>query len=235
MVAAVWIVGGKPDAPGREELRYSLRSVAANAPAITGAWIVGDVPDWFAGVRMPVTPLGDKFGNQKQSIERFVNYPGAPDQFVLMNDDMFIKQPIDGPLPTFRNKNPLSAWAKAEGKLNNWHHAVIATGEWTAAQTSTDPFIYESHTPLTYNTAALRGVLEQYPTGRVFAVGEVYPIAGAADQGVHAGNAKCKANDSLDTKLQLDMPYLSGNPDSWRGKLGEWAKAQWPQPCKWEQ
>ena len=217
MTTAVYVVGGTPDEPGRTELKYSLRSLAANAPCIDEVWVVGDVPDWFAGVRMPLVPLADKMGNQRQSIERFVNYPAAPDTFVLLNDDMYIKQPIDGDLPTYRNKNPLSTWANAEGRLNNWHRCVIATAEWTAEQTGTDPHIYESHVPLTFDTTALRDVLAAYPDDRPFAVGEVYPIAGAGGEGTHAGNAKCKADDSFATKLALPMPYLSGNPDSWRG------------------
>lgn len=233
MTAAVWIVGGQPDAPDRDELRHSLRSVAANAPVITEAWIVGDVPDWFAGVRLPLEPKPTKFGNQFASIKALVNLPGAPETFWLMNDDMYVTEPVDGDLPTYRSKNRLSGWLRAEGRSNGWHRAVAATAEWTAERTGQEPYIYEAHVPLRFRTAVLREVVNAYPDPDLFAVGEVYPIAGCGGEGVHAGNAKCKT-EALETKLGQPMPYLSGSPGSWNGALGEWVRAQWVEPCRWE-
>lgn len=235
MTAAVWVVGGPGD---REDLRHSLRSVATNAPDIAEAWVIGDVPGWFAGVKMPLEPLAEKFANQRASLTAFVNYPAAPSSAYIFNDDMFVIEPVTGLLPTCRNKNPASSWAKAEQdggrSLNTWHRAVLATAQWTAKRTGADPFIYEAHTPLLFDTALLRDAINDYPDDQPFAVGELYPIAGLGGEGSHCGNAKVKAADSLDTKLANPMPYLSGNPDSWTGSLGEHIRSTFTTPCQWE-
>lgn len=235
MVAAVWVVGGPTD-DDRNDLRHSLRSIATNAPYITEAWIVGDVPHWFAGTRMPLEPLAEKFANQRQSLTAFVNYPAAPAEFVLMNDDMFAIEPHTG-VVTCRNKGRLSAWTaaeKADRKLNAWHRAVITTAEWVAKQVGPDPLIYECHTPLLFNTERLREAINDYPAGQPFAVGELYPIAGTGGEGKHRGNAKCAANDHLEHKLGLDMPYLSASPPTWAGAVGKHIRGMFPEACGWE-
>lgn len=233
MVAAVYIVGGDGD---REDLRYSIRSLI-NAPCIDDVWVVGDVPAWFGGVRVPLDPLPEKFANQRQSVTRFVNLPGAPEAFYLLNDDMYVREPVAGDLPTCRNRHPLSRWTDVERNerpLNTWHRAVISTGEWTAEQTGTDPFVYECHTPLLFDTALLRDAVNRYPAGRPFAVGELYPIAGIGGAGEHCGNAKVKAHDSLEAKLANPMPYLSGNPDTWVGAFGDLIRRMFPHPSRYE-
>lgn len=243
MTAAVWIVGGPSD-DDRADLRYSLRSVAANAPFITETWVVGDVPRWFAGVRMQLEPQSEKFANQRQSITRLANYPGAPAKFVLMNDDMFVIEPTDG-VVTSRYRNPLSTWAAVhrdavdrEGAHPNdcWQCCIIDTAEWTAAQTGTDPWLYECHTPLLFDTGRLRDALNAYPADRRFVVGELYPVAGCGGDGEHLGNAKVKKNDHsvLAAKLGNPMPYLSCGPDSWHGVVGDHIRAQFTKPCQWE-
>lgn len=233
----VYVVGGEPDSPGRDEMRYSLRSFATNLNIeIRDVWAVGDVPDWFAGARLPLAPHADKFCNQRRSLESYVNLPGAADRLVVLNDDMFATEPHNE-IVVCRNRSRVSKWAAAEqadGRtLNAWHRAVIATGTWVGETTDTDPFVYECHTPLMFDTKRLRDALAAYPTGQPFAVGELYPLAGIGGAGEHRGNAKVKA-ESLAEKLANPMPYLSGNPDSWRGSLGDYIRKTFPTPCRWE-
>lgn len=232
MVTAVWVVGGPGD---REDLRHSLRSVATNAPFITEAWVVGDVPTWFNGVSMALEPKALKFENQRASLTAFANHPGAPDEFALFNDDMFLIEPVES-LPVIRNKKSASQWNLGHPKHgpNCWVCAVQNTAAWVANKTGTDPFLYENHTPLMFSTRRLRDVLNTYPTGQSFAVGEVFPIAGIHGPGHTAGNAKVKGSDPIADKLTLPMPYLSGNPDSWDGHLGRYIREMFPRPCCWE-
>lgn len=235
MVAAVYVVGGSTN-DDRNDLRHSLRSLR-NAPDVTEVWVVGDVPAWFTGVKMPLVPLLEKFANQRQSLTCLVNYPGAPERFYLFNDDMFVTERVNGPLPTCRNKNRLSGWTDAERvqrKLNSWHRAVISTSEWAATQTGIDPWVYECHTPLLFDTSRLRDAINAYPD-QPFAVGELYPLAGAGGEGEHYGNAKCAANDRLEHKLALDMPFLSASPPTWDGALGDHIRALFPHPSKYEE
>jgi len=234
--AAVWIVGG-PALDDRSDLRYSLRSVAANCPSITEAWVIGDVPGWFTGVKMPLPPHPEKFANQRASLTAFVNHPGAPERFVLANDDMYVIEPAPAHLPAYRNKNPLSGWVDAERserRLNAWHRAVIATAEWVADKTGTDPYIYECHVPLMFHTATFRDLINAYPADRPFAAGELYPLAGCGAAAGHAGNAKCGKADSLAAKLANPMPFLSSSPDTWPGVVADHVKPLFPDPSPWE-
>lgn len=232
----LYVVGGEPDAPGRDEMRYSLRSIEANLNiGYRDVWAVGAVPDWFAGVRMELPPKAEKFANQLASITAYVNHPGAAEHVVILNDDMYATEPHNE-IVVCRNKNRASRWAaaeKAERDLNTWHRAVIATATWVGEITDTDPYIYECHSPLPFSTKRLRDAIAAYPLGQPFAVGELYPIAGVGPEGEHRGNAKVK-HETLAEKQALPMPYLSGSPGSWSGALGEWVRAQWPTPCRWE-
>lgn len=237
MTAAVYIVGG-PTADDRADLRHSLRSLA-NAPDVTEVWVVGDVPVWFKGVKMPLPPLADKFANQRQSLTTFVNFSGSPKRFYLFNDDMFITERVVGQLPTCRNRNPASRWLNAEREQgirpNAWHRAVMATAGWMSERLGGDSLIYECHTPLLFDTARLRDLINAYPPDQPFAVGELYPGAGLGGDGEHCGNAKVKASDALDHKRSLPMPYISGNPDSWTGQLGDWIRDLFPHPSPFEE
>ena len=77
-----------------EELRYSLRSVAKNAPH-RDVWIVGTVPSWTQNVKgLPLTAADEKFANQRQSLTAAAGEKGISDPFVLFNDDMFVMEPI---------------------------------------------------------------------------------------------------------------------------------------------
>lgn len=236
MTAAVYVVGGPGD---REDLRYSLRSLS-NAPCITEVWIVGDVPTWANPTRaLRVSPKPEKFENQRQSLEVFASTPDAPPQFYLFNDDMFIVEPVEGLLPTYRTLNPASSWPDAECKtrtLNKWHFAVMATAEWVGQRVNEDPWLYECHVPLLYDTATFRGLMDEYPKGRPFAAGELYPLAGIGGEGESVGNSKCANPDaqSLASKLSLRMPFLSCSPASWDGATGAYVRSAFPDPCKWE-
>lgn len=243
MAAGVWIVGG-PAENDRDDLRHSLRSFAAHAPQITEAWVIGDVPDWFAGIRMPLPPHPEKFANQRASLTAFVNHPGAPAEFWLLNDDMVLLEPT-AELPIVRaHASTAQQWADdhAAYRTNRrcvpscYQCAVAETAAWTVQQTGQDQPIYEAHTPLLFDTARLRDVLHSYPADRPFAVGEVYPIAGAGGPGQRAGNAKVRANEAriLREKLDLPMPYLSSSPESWAGVVGAWVRPRLPESCRWE-
>ena len=235
-VDLVYVVGGEPDSPGRDEMRYSLRSFETNLHLdYRDVWAVGTPPDWFAGARLPLPALADKFANQRQSLTAYVNLPGAADRLIVLNDDMYATEPHNE-IVVCRNRHPASRWAAVEQQertLNTWHRAVIATATWVSEITDTDPWIYESHTPLVFDTKRLRDALAAYPTGQPFAVGELYPIAGAGPEGEHRGNAKVKT-ETLTEKLALPMPYLSGSPGSWNGPLGRYIRGQFTTPSRYE-
>lgn len=235
-VDAVYIVGGVPDEEGREELRYSLRSIHKNLRmTIRDLWIVGDVPDWFTGMKMPLEPKPDKWRNQRASLEAYVNHPNAAAEFILLNDDHYLIEPVEVIEPV-RNKKPASNWAAGHGlhDWSCWTCAVKQCAAWVSGQVVDDVYLYENHTPLQFNTERLRAALLACPDDVPFMAGAVFALAGIGYPGTTGGNAKVKANDALADKLALPIPYISGNPDSWRGELGAHIKGMFPDPCRWE-
>ena len=242
----VYVVGG-PAENDREDLRYSLRSFAKNyqGPAFRDVWVVGDVPDWFTGARLPLPPHPEKFQNQRASLTAYVECAGAAASFVLANDDMFLIEPIDGPLPIVRASAETGIqYATVHRNFSRYGRCVPScyqcqvseTAVWTVDRLGHDAPIYEAHSPLLFDTGRLREVLAEYPEGRPFAVGEVYPIAGLGGEGVVAGNAKVRRNDAatLAKKLGNPMPYLSCSPESWAGVVGSYVKPLFTEPSPWE-
>jgi hypothetical protein len=240
----LWIIGGEPDAPGREEFRYSLRSFTANPPVeYRSVWVVGDVPDWLSddARKLPLAPKPIKYENQRASLTAYVNHPDAAPTFLLLNDDFFAKRLV-AELPIY-HRGHHSSWSAPHKQAvkrehghprDCWQCCVVDTADWVAEQAGVDPWIYENHTPLIFSTARMRDALNAYPAGRRLAIAQLYPLAGAGGEGVHGGNAKCKNPDSFAHKLALPMPYLSCSPESWRGPVGAWARQQWPDASKWE-
>lgn len=232
----VYVVGG--DTPDdRSDLRHSLRSMAANLRIdVRDVWVVGDVPAWFTGAKMPLEPKQAKFENQRASIEAYVNHPGAAESFALLNDDMFCLESTDAIEP-IRNKASSDTWNADHQVVHGpdcWTCAVRDTAAWTSEQTGGPIHLYENHTPLVFDTKLLRDLVNAYPRDRRFVVGELFALAGIGGPGRVAGNAKVKAHDSLDAKLALDMPWISGNPDSWDGALGDLIRGTFPDPSPWE-
>jgi hypothetical protein len=232
MTAAVWYVGG-PDPDDRLELRHSLRSVAVNAPVIDEAWVVGDVPDWFAGVKVPLEPQPEKFANARQSITRFVNLPAAPAEFYLFMDDVFVTEPVVGRLPVC-HLGPVANFSAYKTGTGTYADAVRQTADWLAEHGHPDPLAYLGHTPVPLDTARVREFLDTYPADRRLEPFLLYVVAGTDGPGTRQGNAKCAAEDGFVHKRDLPIPFLSSNPDTWTGQVGRYIRGLFTEPCKFE-
>lgn len=232
MTAALYILGG-PSINNREDFRYSLRSLT-NAPDVTEVWAAGDIPTWFTGTRIPLVPQPEKFANQRASLTAFLNYPGAPDSFYLFNDDMFVTEPVVGQLPTC-HMGRASTERKRLGTIrNSWARAVFQTAAWMEDQGHGDVLVYEAHTPLLFNTARLKALVNSYPSHMPLAVGEMYTQAGIGGEGTNCGNAKVRPGDDLAVKAAMPMPYLSGNDITWQGELGDMVRGLFTTASRWE-
>ena len=224
-----------------EELRYSLRSVAQNAPH-RNVWIAGTVPSWVRNVkRLPLVPQPEKFANQRQSLHAVAACPAISDPFVLFNDDMFVMEPITEwrtwNLDTIEEHfgGPIG---NVDPKPNEWMHAVWCTYKWMQDKGHPDPLYYENHTPLLYDKQKLAGVLAEYPLGRPFVVNGTYPITGAGGEGEWGANAKLAFQGALDVfaSLSLGMPYLSTEDTSFAAQpLGEFIRNTFPEPGPYEE
>jgi hypothetical protein len=87
-----------------EELRYSLRSLR-NVPH-GRVFMVGHTPPWVRNVEsVDVKQIGSKWKNSTKNMYTACVHPEISDDFIYMNDDMFVLQPISrvGPM----NRGPI--------------------------------------------------------------------------------------------------------------------------------
>lgn len=233
--------------PGENpELRISLRSLAQNAAGLyRNVWVVGTVLPWLRNiVPLPLEPLEDKFENQRQSLRAVVNHPDLSDEFVLLNDDHFITQPLTewrtyhlGTVFGFLSQLFLDD--PEATNLNEWAHAVLNSALWTQQKAGIEePLCYEAHIPLLFDKAKVAGVLDEYPTDGFFAIGETYPITGAAGEGVVGQNTKVGDAGARGMLMVMcsGMPYVSTEDDVFEvGAVGEWLRNSFPDPCIYEE
>lgn len=90
----VYLVG---EQASYDELRYSLRSVAAHL-AHRRVWLVGACPPWALTEHIGTRQHFGKWHNQELNLRAACEHPAVSDPFVLFNDDFFVLRPtVDVP------------------------------------------------------------------------------------------------------------------------------------------
>lgn len=145
--------GGLPDVvyvvrPGEknEELRYSIRSVIANLPH-GKVWISGYCPKWVTGVGH-IDP-GIKPGGHvhaKSNLRAACEHPEVSEEFVYMNDDFFIMQPLEQ-MPVI-HRGPLSEVIKNDPMASSYQRAMGRTLDILKKQGIEEPLMYDMHAPM---------------------------------------------------------------------------------------
>ncbi len=130
------------------ELRYSLRSFAANYHGSGRAWIVGARPSWLmdgCGVTHLAnpTPYGDKDSNLLNHALRLALNSRVSDPFILCSDDHFLLKPSSpddfkayhcGSLPS-------------TGAGNAWRKQLLRCGQILRGLGVADPKDFDGHIP----------------------------------------------------------------------------------------
>lgn len=217
-----------------EELRYSLRSVAANVPH-RKVWVAGHCPWWVHGVeRIELVPLEDKFDNQHQSLTAAVNHPDLADEFYYWNDDVYAMRRFSGLLPTL-HLGPLREYvALLEGRgknpENGWFQGMREMLDLLTSWGIDDPLCYEGHMPLRFRKADMQRFV-QHRTRHFL------PASFYAATDLPAGELWMDAQPGiLGNPVELrDPPFLSSD-DYWfdRSRLGDRVRAAFPTPCMYE-
>ena len=133
-----------------EELRYSIRSVTKNLPH-GKVWVIGTPPAWYTGSRIPA-PINEssRFANVKASTQTAATHPAISDPFVLLHDDQYLMEHIDGIKPTHAGplapSNPRATTQRNEARASTL--AVLNTAG------ISNPLTYDGlHTPLLVHKA----------------------------------------------------------------------------------
>jgi hypothetical protein len=167
----------------RDELRYSLRSVAMYASWVRHVWLVtdGQVPAWLdrANPRLTVVPHAEVFRDpgalptfNSHAIESQLHHiDGLASQYLYLNDDVFIGRPIRPELffhgngiPKF-NLSPISIdWTDGDGVVRNGASLAALQDrrflERTLQRTVTHRM---QHSPHAHTVPALAAFEERHP------------------------------------------------------------------------
>lgn len=213
------------------ELRYSLRSVAENFPH-RFVWFVGGQPDGLAPDRSLYHDQtgGTKWERVRSSLIEVCKQPELSDDFFLFNDDFFILAPQTGDFMNMtdgtiarriieiQNRSGGSGYTRALKELSI--HLTMR---------GFDTINFALHVPFLVNKAKTLELLNSKNDNKMFrgAYGNVYrvPFVYHRDMKIYDMN-----NIPGD-----DWDYLSTTELSFEnGKVGEWIREHFPNPCKYE-
>jgi hypothetical protein len=218
--------------PGEnEELRHSLRSVAANLPH-DEVWIAGSPPEWVKNVGVIATPdHGTKWTRIAAALATACARDDVPDDLVYCNDDQFVMEPMES-VPVF-HRGPLT---EQHGyKSRSSHSGGIHETEALMEQIGLiGPFLsYEPHVPLPVRRELMAESLDtarrRAPKIRCLhyrtLYGNTWAIGGERIQDV-----KVHGDDPLP-----EGPLVSTNDSSFRSfKAGRAIRERFPEPGPYE-
>lgn len=154
-----------PVRPGddNEELRYSLRSVAAHLPH-GRVWLAGHKPAWVSDEvgHIPTVQDGSKWANSRGNRLAACRHPGVSEEFVLFNDDMFVMQPV-GRVPVWHRGPVTDVIAHYRGvprRRQQYLTGMVETYRWLRTLGFDSPLSYELHAPLPVTKTGLAGAIE---------------------------------------------------------------------------
>jgi hypothetical protein len=226
-----------PVGPGpREWLRYSLRSTAEHLPHRT-AWIVGTVPRWISPGAGRIWRDQDtvKWDAARQNFLSACRTEMVSDQFLLFNDDFFIRKPV-GAVPVM-HRGPLRE------QLDRWSSAGLRGGYVTGMREVLrilttigirEPLSYDLHLPMPVDKKLW---LEADATATELRDPNVKARFSRTFYGNYCGLGGDQVDDvkvTAATAAPGPGPYLSTDPASWSGLAGRQIRRQFSTACRYE-
>jgi hypothetical protein len=152
---------GKGSQWRNNELRYSLRSLK-NLPH-RNVYIIGYLPKFIRADRVKHIPAEDPTSNKiinsihKHSIA--CQTEGISEDFILMNDDIFIMKPTEVIPRWYRKtlKESIEAHPTHDGY---YHQSLVLTDQVLQLKNIPKPLDYSVHSPIVFNKKKLTEVLE---------------------------------------------------------------------------
>lgn len=220
-----------------EELRYSLRSVAKNLPHAT-VWIVGYCPRWVARVshiRIRQSLPGKHLNSMNNWNAATLDERITPN-YVHMNDDFFVMQPIEK-LEHY-HMGDFAEFAKAYHTSypdSQYTQVIARTNGVLESLRASDAKCYELHVPMVMNRVhyqeAMQRQREFNPTYQ-----PVFPRSLVGSLNNYGGT---KTNDvkvyDLDGKFDKGSLFLSTTDKTFKhGKVGQHIRSVFAERCKYE-
>ncbi|UQA95614.1 hypothetical protein [Streptomyces halobius] len=217
-----------------EQLRYALRSWAANVPH-RHVWIVGHLPTWVRDVRhIPTDQDGTKYQNTTLGVRAACLNQGVSETFLLCNDDFFVMAPQPDGVPVL-HRGPVSRveayYAGRVQRPGRYLRGLRATRDLLVSLGHENPLSYELHVPLPVEKTGMLKALDVCRRLDVVhkrtAYGVLNNIGGAEIRDVKVLNRS--------PKFDQDSVFLSTMPDSFaHGQVGQFIRRSFPRACPYE-
>jgi hypothetical protein len=216
-----------------EELRYSLRSLAANLPH-SRVFIAGYCPRFVDREAVHYIPVAPPSNRSRFTSSTLNTLAGLEDErmgthAILMHDDFFVMRPI--PAVPILNRGPVSVVQRTSGAAGAYAAGMRVTRAILKSAGFPDPLSYELHVPMIVNAAQMAGLIRRNLEVRALhkrtLYGNLTHMGGRTipDVKVHG------KNDPFDR----EATFLSTNDGSFkRGAVGAWIRSRFPDPCRYE-
>ena len=215
-----------------EELRYSLRSVAANLPH-DNILIVGDKPDWLQGVHHIKTPhMANKHTDLRAKLEAAILSSELSDDFIYMNDDFFVMHEV-AQVPQY-HRGTISEVIKEtreRGAPADYINAMVAAQQALVEWGVRDPLSFELHVPMEFNRFRMLSIFEEFNSDALRQFRSLYGnvvygnVGYMQDVKVRSGQRDWSHGGS----------YLSTDNNSFaNGRVGQYIKDTFTEKCKYE-
>ena len=220
--------------PGdNEELRYSIRSLAKNAPE-GRVWLVGGRPDWFNGSYIEVKDRGGKFKNIAACLYAAAESDDISEDFILMNDDFFILENISNFLPLYGGTLASKVLAYTDLLGPTMYSGIIGKAmKYLRSKGIKDALDYDIHVPLQINKEKFLEVVPRDTLAPRSVYGNLANIGGTEITDVKTyNNARYRSKSYVYDKD--NSPFISSNDDSFDIMYNEILKDMFSDPSPYE-
>ena len=148
------------------EIRFSLRSVQKNLMRVRTIYVVGECPKFLQNIihikaKDIFDPAINADGNMIHKLLHVCNIPELSDNFLFMNDDFIIMQPVVAAEIPWMHKGDMKDRPEPFWKAQFYRHRLRRTFE-TLLERGETTLQYDYHAPMLMNKNDFRMVMQQY-------------------------------------------------------------------------
>ena len=148
------------------ELRFSLRSISKNLSNIGKVFIVGECPDYLKNViHIPASDIFDSAinadGNMTHKLLAACEHKELSDDFLFMNDDFIINQPISAPAIKWLHKGDMALQPEKYWTTQFYRFRLKRTFD-VLRDRNLPTIQYDYHAPMLMNKYLFPSVMAQF-------------------------------------------------------------------------